>query len=86
MKKVVFAIYKKIEIYKMAVQYSKRSLQLTTLSIKRPLKIYPKRDFWNEKKTSGTPEFYIMHRLSSSAFWNIDFWVEREFCKKVPSH
>jgi hypothetical protein len=39
----------------MFVKYSEWSLNIPILSILRPSKIYPNKDFWLENKSSGNP-------------------------------
>jgi hypothetical protein len=41
--------------YPMVVKYSKIPEYMTTFSIPRSSKIYPKWDFWSQKKPSGNP-------------------------------
>jgi hypothetical protein len=43
------------KIYKLAILYSKCALNIPTISILRPLKIYPNWDFWFENIRSGIP-------------------------------
>jgi hypothetical protein len=45
------------KIYTMVVIYSKWPKYITTFSIPRSSKIYPKEEFWSEKKPSGNPVF-----------------------------
>jgi hypothetical protein len=44
------------EIYQMAVIYSKWPWNMSTVSIPRATKIYPKWDFWFENIPSGNPD------------------------------